>query len=203
MRILTILTATTYGLGSAVAHAGSTAPAPQEPIVTQPAPAPAPVRTGGDWGGFYGGVQLGFGDFDADGAGLNASDEGVVGGIHGGYNHDFGNFVLGGEAEIDGADVDFAGGGGVDTITRLKLRAGPDLGRTFLYGTVGAAYADGSAGGSGFSEWGYTAGAGLDYQLTPNWIIGGDVLYQEFEDVTPAGDDLDGTVVRARASYRF
>lgn len=157
---------------------------------------------GSDWTGAYIGGQLGFGDFDATGGGLNTSDDGLVGGIHGGYNWDIGPYVVGVEADIDGADISL-GAGDLDSITRLKVRGGPDLGRTFLYGTVGAAFADGTAGGVNFSDWGYVIGLGIDYQLQDQWVIGGDVLYHEIKDITPAGADLEGTVVRLRASYRF
>lgn len=197
--IATLIAAT--ALGSSVALAGNITPAPQEPAVI--APAPAPARADGDWGGFYGGAQLGWGTFDADGGTLNESEDGVVGGLHAGYNWDLGNWVLGAEADIDGSDIDFASGGGIDSITRLKLRAGPDLGRTFLYATLGGAYADGDVAGTGFSEWGYVAGVGVDYQLNERWVLGADALYHQIDDITPAGDDLDGTTVRARASLRF
>ncbi|PWE33122.1 porin family protein [Maritimibacter sp. 55A14] len=157
----------------------------------------------GDWTGPYVGVQIGWGDFDTDGGGLSGDDDSVLGGVHAGYNHDFGRFVIGAEVDADITDIDVGTNGELDTLVRLKLRAGPDLGRYFVYGTVGAVYADGSAGGSNFDELGWLVGGGVDYQFNDNWVLGADLLYHEVDNITATGGDLDGTTLRVRASYRF
>ena len=200
MRSLAILaTATMFAAPALAADDATTDSVQSFNAAERPSYAVKSTQSAGDWSGPYVGVQLGFGDFDVGGGGLNASDDGFVGGVHAGYNWDVGNYVVGGEIDIDGTDISLTGLGDVDTITRLKVRAGPEYGDTFLYGTVGAAYAD----GNGFGEWGWVAGIGLDWQVSPQWVLGGDVLYQEFDDVNAAGADLDGTTVRVRASFRF
>lgn len=162
---------------------------------------PAAADDAADWEGFYAGIQFGTSDFSVGGGAAPpapGSDTGFIGGVHAGYNRDFGRFILGGEVDFDAADTSFTGGD-LDSVTRLKLRAGPDLGRSFLYGSLGAAYIDGST----FSGWGFSIGGGIDYLLNDRWVIGGDVLYQEADDVTGSGVDFDGTSVRVRTSLRF
>lgn len=68
-------------------------------------PAPVETYTGGDWTGFYAGGQLGYADIDGTGA---ADGSGGTYGVHGGYNYDFGQFVLGGEVDYDKLDIDLA-----------------------------------------------------------------------------------------------
>jgi predicted porin len=138
------------------AHAGSVA----EPViesVAPPPPAPLPYQ-GGEWSGFYGGLQLGNLDVDGTGA-ADGSDFSY--GLHAGYDYDFGRFVLGGEIDYDFADIDLAGAATVDSVARLKLRAGYDLGRTMIYATAGVARVDTSLG----SESGEFGGLGLAYQI--------------------------------------
>ena len=77
-------------------------------------------------------------------AGLDA-DTGVVG-VHAGYNRDLGDWVVGAEVDYDRVDANLsrggAGGEELDSIARLKLRAGYDLGPTLLYATAGSARAE-------------------------------------------------------------
>lgn len=196
--------AAAFAITTAPAIAGSIEP-PADPYV---APPPAPIS---DWAGPYVGVQLGFGDFDLNssttpaGANtpipVNLSDDGFLAGVHAGYNWDRGTLVYGVEADIDFTDISF-GATDVDTIARLRLRMGVDTGSAFVYGTGGAAYMSGSGGGISLDGWGWVAGAGVDYKLNEEWVVGADALYHEFDDVAPAGS-VDGMTYRARVSYRF
>ncbi len=200
MRILMTSTAALVAAATGPALAGNPVPATEEPavIVTAPAPAPTP-----DWTGFYAGGQLGYGDYDWSN-GSDLSLDGATGGLHAGYNHDFGGFILGGEAQIDAANLeDAAGTTAVDRMMRVKLRAGPDLGDTFLYGTVGIAHASLDDAGTDREDTGYTVGAGIDYRLTRRWSVGGEVLFDRFDDFDDTGNDLEGTSLRARVSYNF
>lgn len=191
-----LLTLTTVAALTAMpALAGSTTPPAPDPVIAAPPP-PPPVALGGDWGGFYGGVQLG--NLDVDGTGAADGDD-VTFGVHGGYNYDFGQFVLGGEIDYDFGDVDLGGAATVDSVARLKLRAGYDLGRTLLYATAGAARVDTSLGG----ETGEFLGLGVAYQVTDSLIIGGEVLEHRFDDIAGSGVDADATSITLRGSFRF
>jgi len=166
--------------------------------VTEPAPV-APVQvadTGGDWTGFYAGVQLGWADVSPDGA---ASGDDVIYGLHAGYDYDFGRFVLGGELDYDAGDIGIASGAAsVDSIWRAKLRGGYDLGRTLIYATGGYAEADTSLN----SVDGYFGGVGVAYKVTDKFTLSGELLEHRF-DASGAVPDTDATTATLRASFRF
>ncbi|MFY0311124.1 outer membrane protein [Leisingera sp. D0M16] len=187
------MTAIAAVMGSA-AFAGNISEPVVEPV---PAPAPVPVANdGGDWTGFYLGGQIG--QLDAD-ATNGASGDDAAYGIHGGYNYDFGRFVLGGELDYDTTDLDLGGGASVDSVARAKLKAGYDFGNVLAYVTGGVAEADSSLG----SETGEFYGVGLAYQVTDQWQIGGEVLEHEFDEFGSSGVGADATSVSLRASFKF
>ncbi|MFW8636400.1 outer membrane protein [Cribrihabitans pelagius] len=187
------MTAIAAAMGSA-AFAGNLS----EPVV-EPAPAPAPVPVvdyGGDWTGFYLGGQVGQLDADADN-GLSGDDAAY--GIHGGYNHDFGRFVLGGEIEYDETDVDLGGVASVDSVARGKVKAGYDFGRVLGYVTAGVAEAETSLG----DETGEFYGLGLAYKVNDQWSVGGEVLEHDFDEFGNTGVGGEATSVAVRASFHF
>ena len=99
------------------AFAGSLA----EPVVETTSVAPevyvASLSLGGDWTGFYGGLQLGQHDVDGTGA---ADGDDISYGLHAGYDYDFDRFVLGGDLDYDFTDIDLGGAATVDNVLRLK-----------------------------------------------------------------------------------
>lgn len=233
MKFITMTAAGALIAGAA--HAGGVAPAPQEPLVM----APAPVAST-DWTGGYAGASLGYGTVDADGDvaledddfdfgsddedafDLDIDGDGAVGGIYGGYQYDFGQFVVGGELDLNVANLDFDddspfdaadegisdawdenGGASIDQIHRAKLRAGYDAGNALIYGVVGAAYAKAEIAEEDFSDTGYVVGAGMDYQFRTNMTVGGEVLYHKWDDFDDTGIDFDATTAAVRVGYQF
>ena len=184
---------------AAPSFAGNADIAPVDPVITAPAPYVAPGR---DWTGASVGAQLGYGSIDTS---LNGVDgDGILGGLHASYDYDFGNFILGGGLEYDAADIDLDGvSGSVDSIARLKLRAGTDLGNTFLYGTGGAAYAEADVAGDSGNDNGYFLGVGVEQMVRDNISVGGEILYHQFDDFDGSGEDIDATTVAARVSFKF
>jgi len=185
------------GLSAAVAApalAGSYDPAP-EPAPVAPA-APAPML-GGDWGGPYAGLQLGYGDVDADGG---LSGDGELYGVHAGYRWDRGTIVYGVELDYDDAGIDIGGGAAeLNDVTRLKGQLGYDMGNTLLYATAGVANADTTLG----DETGWLAGGGLAWAVTPSWTVGGEILYHDFEEFGASGIGANATTASVRVSFRF
>tara|TARA_R100000541_G_scaffold30083_2_gene39215 strand:- start:419 stop:922 length:504 start_codon:yes stop_codon:yes gene_type:complete len=165
------------------------------------APVPAP-DLGGDWTGFYTGLQLGYSDAEVDN-GLEG-DNGSYG-FHAGYNYDFGRFVLGGELDYDKTDIDLndAAGvtqGSIDSVARAKIKGGYDLGSTLIYATGGYARADTTMG----DEDGAFYGVGMDYKITEQYSVGAELLEHKFNDVSGvSGNDADVTTFNIRGSYRF
>jgi len=181
------------------AHAGGLIDPVVEPVI-QPAPMVPMARSTPDWTGFYVGGQLGFGRLSGA-----VSGDGGIGGLHAGYNLDFGNFVAGAEVNYDRARLNVDGGGRIDEVARLKLRAGPKLGNAFLYGTAGIASAR-TAGIGGVADGrdnGLMAGIGMDYAIGNNWSVGGEVLHHRFRNVNGSGANVGATTAQARVSFRF
>jgi opacity protein-like surface antigen len=173
-----------------------------EPVVVEPETivAVTPTYAGGDWTGGYAGLQLGYADADATTAGgLNLNGDDTTYGVHVGYNYDFGQWVVGGEVDYDSTDIDLAGAATVDDVTRLKFKTGYDLGRTLVYATAGAAHVSTSIG----DDTGAFGGLGMNYAVSDQFLIGGEVLYHDFSDIDGAGTDADATTVTLRGSFRF
>ena len=171
------------------AFAGSLSEPVIEPVMTAPVPAP---NLGGDWTGFYTGLQLGYSEADTN-FGVDG-DNGSYG-FHAGYNYDFGRFVLGGELDYDKTDIDLddAAGvtqGSIDSVARAKIKGGYDLGNTLIYATGGYARADTSIG----DEDGAFYGIGMDYKITEQYSVGAELLEHKFDDVGGvSGADADVT----------
>ena len=187
---------------AAPAFAGGPAEVIPEPAIA-PVPVAAPANTGGEWGGFYAGAGLGYGDV---GSSTNTLDgNGILGGVQAGYRYDFGTAVVGGELEYDitGIDLGATAGDQLNSVARLKAMAGADLGRTLVYGTAGYAYADADVGAASLSDNGWFAGLGADYALSERLTVGAEVLTHKFNDFDGSGVDLDATTAKARINLRF
>ncbi|WP_037373696.1 outer membrane protein [Sediminimonas qiaohouensis] len=175
------------------AYAGSNAPAQPDPVVPQPAPA-APV--GFDWTGGYVGGQLGYGSLDTG----TADDGGAIGGVHAGYDFDFGQWVVGAGLDYDFADIT-AGGITLDNVARLKVRGGYDLGNGGLaYATAGGARAYTASSGD---DDGYFFGAGYEHMVTDTFSVSGELLHHQFDNFGGGGTDIDANTVQVRGSFRF
>ena len=196
------LIASLMAVGAAsAAQAGGPVTVAPEPMIAAPAPAPAP---GTDWSGFYAGGQLGYGDGEASGA-ASGDGDGFLGGLHGGYNWDLGSYVLGAELSWDATNIEEDGGAGeVDSIARLKLRAGADLGQNLLYATAGPSWMHASTdGGGNYDDTGWFLGAGIEHAWRENMTVGGEILYDRFDDFDKTGVDVELLSIQARVSFRF
>ncbi len=178
-----------------------------EPVIVQaPAPAAVPApETDGDWGGFYIGGSLGFAGVDDNAGTFSNSFDGATYGAHAGYDYDFGSFVLGGEIEISGFDVnDSATSTEVDSVSRLKLRAGYDAGAFLPYVTAGVAQLNTSGAPLGdVDDTGAFYGLGLDYRVNDELRFGGEVLQHEFDGYAGSGLDVDALTAGLRVSFDF
>lgn len=179
------------------ALAGSLATPPAEPMIAPPPPAAyAPAR---DWTGGYVGGQLGLGDLGGDVRG-----SGGIGGLYGGYTHDFGTFALGAELGYDRASIGFLNGGAkLKDATRVKVRGGPTFGDVFAYGAIGAVRASADVGGNTLRDNGWMAGVGMEYAIDRNWSVGGEVMYHRINDFGGTGLRVSPTTAQARVSFRF
>ena len=166
-------------------------PQPGPPPPRAPAtyvPAPVPVFS---WTGIYIGVNGGYAFGDSNwsdpilGSTGNFSTDGfLIGGTIGG-NYQWGQFVLGIEADGDwqnlsGTTSVTAGSGcgagcttQSDWLATVRGRAGYAFDRVLVYGTGGAAFGNVQASYaalpfSSSTQTGWTAGAGVEFAFTPN-----------------------------------
>ncbi|APG47074.1 Outer membrane protein (porin) [Phaeobacter porticola] len=146
----------------------------------------------GDWSGFFLGASMAR-------TSASSADRGPVSapGLHLGYDHDFGRIVLGGEVEVDRSgrltpDLQ------EDQTSRVKLRAGYDLGETLGYVTIGTARNESATD----SDNGAVYGVGVSYSLNGALRLSGEYLHQDANDgaalQAPARD-----ILSIRASFQF
>ena len=156
-----------------------------------------PALANGDWDGPYVGIQAGQLDVDTN---IGANGDDTTYGVHAGYRFDLGTWVPGVELEYDTTDVVLgAGAATVDDVWRLKGTIGYDLGQVLIYGAAGYAEVDTSLG----DDSGAFIGVGVAYQVSPNAILGLEILEHDFNNINSTGVDADATSVAVRASFRF
>lgn len=195
---------------------------------------PSMTSPGFDWTGYYAGLQAGYGWGQADINGTSgppfstSSDPagGFVGGYVGGL-WQFNQAVLGAEAELNYASIggssSLGGGNSFGSDVRwfgsVDAKAGFAMDRVLIYGVGGLAFAgietSQQAGSTAFSETrskaGWTVGAGIDYALTDQFVVGAQYRYYDFGsehfDGTNGFSDRDQSTnlntVRLNLSYKF
>ena len=213
-------------------------------FVDAPAAAPQAVASQAhDWSGLYVGGQAGgifsggtnslLVDNNADGLfnqpsdGIdffsNSSDDGFAGGVHLGYDSQFGSVVLGAVADLSYVDFSETRSfttllGNTTSITRdidllatARVRAGLALDPVLIYGTGGLAYANveqhyspaivaGLSPRSSADEdkFGYAVGGGAEFRATDNISFGAEYLYTNLGSDDSHAELVDaGGVVRA------
>lgn len=186
-------------------------PAPM--AVQAPAPAYTPIAEQDVWSGFYAGAHVGgiLPDNDTD-------SEEWLGGVQAGYNHQFGNFVLGGELSasfMDGFSYDLGGGAALtqDWNVNALARAGVAIDNTLVYGTVGAAFTElnpaGATSSGSNTHAGLAFGGGVEHQFGNGLAARLDYTQTRFYDVeytTVAGSgsqDLVNHAVKAGLNFHF
>lgn len=201
-------------LSTLAAHAGG--------LVTDMGVAPVVVTTasGGmaadDWTGAYGGLSFGGSDITATvkpAGDLELPGDGESVGFFAGYNHQVGNVVLGAEFDFDSTDYvvgrDILGSADavrVNATARLKGRIGTPIGNGLVYGVAGVVGASTNSVVGALDNFavkdgvGYLVGAGYDHRVSTNLLVGGEVLYHEFDDDVL---NVEVTTFRLRVGYRF
>lgn len=182
--------------------------------VAQSATAGGDIRTGGGdirddyrpalWQGAYIGGHIGgtFGEIEVDGDSLDV--DGIVGGVHLGYNIQNGNAVFGIEgdfsftgAEIEDTDVE------QDYLASIRGRLGYAMNNTLLYATAGIAWTQFSLDDEEETLTGYVIGAGAEYKYSKKISLRGEVLHYGFDEEIDGDDvEIDSTVIRAGVTWQ-
>ena len=212
------LLASVAALGLVAAGAASAADLPSR---KGPVAAPVYMPPAFSWTGFYVGANAGYGWGNVNANGFaNVGDlDGFVGGGQVGYNYQMGQFVLGLEADLQGADLSSGNNLGLVNVKTeyfgtVRARVGVAFDRFMPYITGGWAYGNVKTAipALGFSSdrthtGGFAVGAGLEYAVTNNIIAGVEYLYVDLGEKNILGANTkvgtDFSVVRARLSYKF
>ncbi len=191
-----------------VGGAASAADLPRAPYYTAPAPLGAY-----SWVGPYLGGNLGY----EWGATSNnpTRPSGLIGGVQGGYNWQNGQFVFGGEADLQLS-------GATDTFAPWKFsnpwfgtvraRAGYAMRNILFYGTAGLAFGELSGETVGLvseshTNIGWTAGAGAEVGIYGNWSAKVEYLFVDLASstytITGTTNGLSANMVRIGVNYHF
>ncbi len=196
--------------GLAVAAASTVASAADLPRSTSYYQAPA--GTYYNWSGAYAGVHVGYQWGSVSNSVTRPS--GLEGGIQAGYNWQNGQFVFGGETDlqISGADDTFAPFKFSNPwFGTLRGRAGLAMNNILFFGTLGLAYGGVKGESAGLAETktsiGWTAGLGVEVGLTPAWSAKLEYLYFDLANrsysVTGVENGLSSSIVRVGVNYHF
>lgn len=197
-----------------------------------------------DWTGWFIAGHAGFGSSDATGVAVagnpNAdfpmtfSPDGALGGLSTGYNIQSGDWVFGVELSWLGGKLEDTKVGSVNGVTFTPtidniFTVGPRIGfavdNIHFYGEAGFASGDidvSAFGGGNTLEAdnkranGYFVGAGIEYALDENWILGAEYNHIELKDVTldvvqnPGNipgqtgiNDLSVDTITAKIAFKF
>jgi outer membrane immunogenic protein len=155
---------------------------------------------------------------------------GALGGLFAGFNKQWGNFVVSLEADFSGTGIDgsttcpnsrFTCETNTGWLATVRPRLGYAFGNSMAFVTGGLAAAEVNVKsfvtrtgvrGVNYSptSLGWTAGAGFERTIYPNWSVRVEYLYVQFEDTdvpsdvgTPTATKLNENLFRAGLSYSF
>ena len=164
------------------------------------------------WAGPYVGANIGYATGDIANSG--ASPSGVAGGIQGGYNWQFGQWLVGleGDIQASGANDTFAAWKFSNPwFGTLRGRGGFVMNNILIYGTGGLAFGNVRAEVLNLTEnhsaAGWTLGAGAEIGITQNWSAKAEYLYVNLNNsqfaLTGLPNGYQFSVVRLGVNYRF
>jgi outer membrane immunogenic protein len=197
-------------VASLMAAAG-TATAADLPRSSAPYYSPAPAAVY-NWGGAYAGLNVGYEWGRITNSSISPS--GLEGGLQAGYNWQSGQFVFGGETDIQvsGADDTFAPYKFANPwFGTLRGRAGYAMNNILFYGTFGLAYGQVKGTFLGLDEskthTGWAGGLGMEVGMTPNWSAKIEYLYMDLSNraysITGTSNGFKTNMVRFGINYHF
>lgn len=204
------------------AHAADTPVTKARPVAKAP---PKTVTKLGLYVGAVGGYSFGRATFSNAFASQGIDTNSGMAGITFGYNAQSGAMVYGIETDIAGAwqrntnwsaPPCFGCDVGLTYFGTLRGRLGYAIGYALPYATAGLAYGGiktGLTGGSRETDtnFGWTAGAGVEYAVAVDWSVKGEYLYYDLGSMScaatacgaPVNVKVRGNLLRAGVNYRF
>jgi outer membrane immunogenic protein len=201
-------------------------PPPQAPVAYIPTVAPVY-----NWGGIYVGINGGyaFGNSDWTGGAVSSGNFSTSGGVVGGTlgaNFQTDAFVFGLETDLDYAPIQGNGPGtfciNCETsstwLGTTRVRVGYAADRVLFYGTAGGAYGDVKASAfnttNSSTEFGWTAGAGVEAAFADNWTARVEYLFVDLghgscssacgaPTLPTQSVSFDESMIRAGVDFKF
>jgi outer membrane immunogenic protein len=188
---------------------------------------------GFDWTGYYAGMQAGYGwgrsDITGNDGGPFSAKPDIDGGFVGGHVAGLWQFdqaVLGAEADLNYASIDGTADAGpantfgtdVKWFGSVNAKAGYAVDRLLIYGIGGVAFAGIETSQVAATSYartrastGWTLGAGVDYALTNNVVVGAQYRYYDFgkehfdasDTFTERDQDVKLQTLGVNFSYKF
>jgi outer membrane immunogenic protein len=178
------------------------------PVAQPPVEAFVPEQASFDWTGFYVGVYGGYAWGDYEYGAVDDDADGALAGGTVGYNQQFGNWVLGLEADGGWAGIeDDVDDVTLDWTSTVRGRVGFAFDRFMIYGTGGAAMGglESNALADDDTRFGYAVGGGIEAALTDNISAKAEYLYIDLGDDDLGGTpvDFDAHTVKGGLNFRF
>ena len=223
--------------GLAILFCGAAGAADLRGITLPPAPElPALYSWTGVYAGLQGGYSWGSNRVRIDAplgpfapTSVRIDDDSAFGGVHMGFNYQFGSVVLGIEGDIEAVDSRsrFAGAGLFGRVSQdwqgaARVRMGYAFDRLMIYAAGGASFTEYERrvfDGAGLSErltsarTGWNLGAGVNFAFTDHLILGAEYRYTDFgrNRFTSSGafpglsgdQELSTHSARASIAYKF
>lgn len=197
---------------TAAAMTALAAPAMAADFANRAADFATPAVSGYSWTGSFLGLSAGYqwGRI----TNFGARPAGVFGGAQAGYNWQTGQFVFGGESDlqVSGAEDTFAAYKFSNPwFGSVRGRAGFAMNNVLFYATAGLAYGGLRAQLPNVSEprshMGWTAGAGMEIGLSRQWSARAEYLFMDLTDrgyvLTGNSNGLETGLLRFGVNYRF
>ena len=187
------------------------------PLYKAPVYKALPISQTNNWTGVYIGANACYGWCSTNWSALGSNFD-VSGGLVGGqlgYNWQFGQFVVGGETDLNIS-------GARDTSTPFQFsnpwygtvrgRAGIAFNNILLYGTAGLGFGELTGQSFGFlsqskTSAGFVGGAGIEYGFASHWSAKAEWLYLDLADrtypATNTNNGLSANLVRFGLNYHF
>jgi outer membrane immunogenic protein len=165
-----------------------------------------------NWAGPYVGANFGYATGDVTNSVVNPA--GFAGGIQGGHNWQFGQWVVGLEGDFQGSGADdrFAAWKFSNPwFGTLRGRGGYAINNILIYGTGGLAFGNVRAEAFNFTEThtaaGWTLGVGAEVGITQNWSAKAEYLFVNLNNsqfaLTGLPHGYQFNLVRLGVNYRF
>jgi outer membrane immunogenic protein len=210
-----MLRGVTAGLAAALGVSGSVGPICAADWGARHGPAlyaPSPLSAY-DWTGGYFGLNLGY-HWGRVTNFAGGRPGGAAGGVQAGYNWQVGQFVFGGETDLQlsGARDTFAAWQFSNPwFGSLRARAGFAMNNVLFYATAGLSYGSLQIQFNGASETqrhlGLTTGAGVEVGLSRQWSARAEYLFNDLSDrgyvLTGVNNGFESNLLRFGVNYRF